>query len=140
MTSHIFDLFLRSLPPFVTQVLVPSHQRKPNFDDRTVFPRTTTTRPLASLPASTHRKFRYGSTLFMRLPHTELPTLSQWPQADLSHTSIASSVAPSCLATPSFCSAKARSYLIPDVLCVITYMVYDPTAPISACNTSNRYL
>ena len=72
--------------------------------------------------------------------HTKLSTLSQWPQADLSHTSTASSVAPSCVATPSFCSAKARSYLIPDVLCVITYMVYHPTAPISACYTSNRYL
>ena len=49
MTSHIFHLLLRSLRPFVTQVLVPSHQCKPNFDDRTIFPRTTTTRPLASL-------------------------------------------------------------------------------------------
>ena len=48
MTSHIFYLLLRSLPPLVTQVLVPSHQRKPNFDDRTIFPRTTMTRPLAS--------------------------------------------------------------------------------------------
>ena len=67
MTSHIFDLLLRSLAPFVTQVLVPSHQRKPNFNERTVFSRTTT-RPLASLPASTHRKFRYGSILLMKLP------------------------------------------------------------------------
>ena len=72
--------------------------------------------------------------------HTELPTLSQWPQADLSHTSIASSVTPSCVAIPSFSSAKARSYLIPDALCVITHMVYHPMASISACNTSNRYL
>ena len=95
--------------------------------------RTTTTQPLASLPASTQRKFRYGSTL---LTNSTIPSFP----SGLSHTSITSSVAPSCVAIPSFSPAKARSCLIPDALCVITYMVYHPMASISACNTSDRYL
>ena len=122
-------------------------QRKPHFDDRTVFLRTITTRPLTSLPALTHE-----GNFAMFNPCNELaskpssrPFASGCGHACHIHRS-SHRLRPavwlfdhSPLPQLAQCS-EHLGYLIPDALCVVTYMAYRSMTPISACNTSDRYL